>query len=286
MNPAVDSLVGSGHDLYVMIGDPVSQAATPALFNAYCANHEIAAVMVGLRIATRRDLSTLIDLWRSSRSLSGLVSTLPFKNDLAELVDLTSNRAARLDSVNCVRMDTEGRLEGEMLDGVGFLAAARKHGFSPNGASVLIVGAGAAGRAIAAALDEAEVASLSVIEPNETAFRHLARILGSGKIELHRATGQCDLSGFDLIINASPLGMRTSDPLPIAAKTLHSHTLVADCVTNTATTPLLEAAQTAGCEIQRGTEMASGQLPLMLAHFQMLASERRDRQIIRDDAIS
>lgn len=252
---------------YVMIGSPVVQTATPALFNAYCHENSIRATMVALDIFDDHDLNKLLELWRSSGCLAGLVSTIPHKSALAQLTDRLTPRAQRLQLVNCVRLLDDGTFQADMFDGVGFLAAAQAKGFRPKGSRCLIVGAGAAGSSIGDALIDAGAGAISVIESSSTAFAHFHDKVVADRLPCDLVSRDRPVDGYDLVVNASPVGMAASDPLPIEPAGLTPDTIVADCVTNREITPLLAAARGRGCRIQTGQDMALGQLPKILSFF-------------------
>jgi shikimate dehydrogenase len=74
------------------------------------------------------------------------------------------------------------------------------------------------------------------------------------------AADKIDPSGFDLVVNATPAGMKDGDPLPVDASKLSAGQLVADVITIPAITPLLEAARAKGCRTQTGVEMFNAQV--------------------------
>jgi shikimate dehydrogenase len=79
--------------------------------------------------------------------------------------------------------------------------------------------------------------------------------------------GPADAAGFDLVVNATPLGMNADDPLPIDVSRLAAGTFVGEVVMKQEITPLLRAARERGCGIQVGTDMLFEQIPLYLEFF-------------------
>jgi shikimate dehydrogenase len=69
----------------------------------------------------------------------------------------------------------------------------------------------------------------------------------------------------DLVVNATSLGMRPSDPLPVDPNDLRPHQIVVEIVMDPAETPLLRAARERGCRVQFGRPMLEGQIDLMAA---------------------
>ena len=85
--------------------------------------------------------------------------------------------------------------------------------------------------------------------------------------ELDVKTGSADPTGYDLVVNATPLGMNEGDPLPIDMSLVAPTTFVGEVVMKTAVTPFLRAAQERGCETQVGTDMLFEQIPAYLEFF-------------------
>jgi shikimate dehydrogenase len=145
-----------------------------------------------------------------------------------------------------------------MTDGGGFVAALKRSGFDPRGKRALQVGAGGAGSALALSLCMEGVSALSLCD-TDTAKRDalIARRARHG----HKVTpaDQADPAGFDLIVNATPAGMRDGDPLPVDVARLEAGMFVADIITMPLRTPLLAAAQARGCRTQNGQDMFNAQ---------------------------
>ena len=116
------------------------------------------------------------------------------------------------------------------------------------------IGAGGAGSAIALALVKAGVRSLA-IHDTDVARRDqlIAKLKTVRRGEIH--AGTADPTGFDLVANATPLGMKPGDPLPIDISKLASGTFVGCVITSPAVSPLIEAARRQGCATSTGTDM-------------------------------
>ncbi len=162
-----------------------------------------------------------------------------------------------------IRRERDGRLLGDNVDGAGFLGAARKHGFDPAGKRALVIGCGGVGSAISYALGEAGIVSITLSDPSTARMGAVCELLGNAFPGLSVSTQFSGLEDFDLVANASPVGMGTGAELPLSAAllaTLQPDTLVADVVTSPEITPLLNRARQVGCAIQTGPEMAFAQL--------------------------
>jgi shikimate dehydrogenase len=159
-----------------------------------------------------------------------------------------------------------------MTDGIAMAAALRRAGCEPAGKRALLVGAGGAGSAVALALIEDAVAALTIADLDaarrEALVQRLAIIAGS-RVQ----AGMAEPAGFDLIVNATPAGMRPDDALPLDAARIELSAYVADLITRPAMTPLLEAARRRGAIVVTGEDMFAVQAGIMADI--LLAPQRR-----------
>jgi shikimate dehydrogenase len=192
---------------------------------------------------------------------------MPHKRTTVGMLDECSPRVRLAGSCNAVVRRPDGTLFGELFDGVGFVGGLRRHGFQVAGTRCLVVGAGGAGSAIAMALAAAGARELAVHDiTTEQAAGLIARLRQHHpQVETH--AGSSDPSGFDLVVNASPMGMAAHDGLPIDVSRLDTASFVAEVVMTPAETPLLAAARQRGCRTQTGIDMLFEQIPLYLELF-------------------
>ena len=135
------------------------------------------------------------------------------------------------------------------------------------GQRALVVGAGGVGSAIAASLAKAGVAALTVFDARAESAQDLAQRLQEHHKLLDVQSGCNDPAGFDIVVNATPLGMHEGDTLPFDVTRLSSHCYVGEVVMKQSMTPLLRAAQQRGCQFQVGTDMLFEQIPAYLEFF-------------------
>ena len=259
-------LVQGSTRVTLIIGHPVAQVSSPALFNCRFEELGLDHVMIPADIAPAR-LDLFLSLLRGWNNADGCVVTIPHKRAVVEHLDELTARARRLRAVNVIRRMPDGRLSGDNVDGLGFLNAARTHGFDPNGRQALIIGAGGAGSAIADALCTGGIRHLTVTDVDPERAAWLASVLGAVFPSVaFAASAEDDLGRFDLVANASPVGMGETEELPIPAPSIESiraDALVADVVTKPAMTPFLRLARQGGRTIQLGPETAAGQTSLL-----------------------
>jgi shikimate dehydrogenase len=181
--------------------------------------------------------------------LAGLNVTMPHKADAAAACDDLSPDSAALDAVNTVVVDgAAGRVTGHNTDGEGFLRALADEQVSVAGSRVLVVGAGGAARAIARALGNAG-ASVTVAARRLERAQAAARLAGGAAVQLGRAS----VEDFDVIVNATPVGMQGEAP-PVDAERLLARQFVYDTI-YPVETPLLEAARAGGVRCAGGLGM-------------------------------
>ena len=252
--------------LIAHLGYPTEGFRSPPIYNAWFERRGIDAVVVPMAATADGYPEVLRALFRL-RNLKGALVTMPHKITTSALVDELSPAARIAGACNAVLLRPDGSLLGEMFDGDGFVRAAQAKGRELAGARVLIAGCGGVGSAIAASLAAAGVAGIMLFDVEPSRADSLAERLCSHYAPLHIATGANDPAGFDLVVNATPLGMRDGDPLPLDAARLDASTFVGDVVLRAQPTPLLRAARARGCTVQDGDAMLFEQIPAYLAFF-------------------
>jgi shikimate dehydrogenase len=248
--------------LHLILGDPIAQVKAPGGISGGFAARGANALLLPAHVAAT-DLDAFVAGVTRMRNLDGLTVTVPHKFAMYRHCTTATERARTLESVNVLRRTREGGWHGDMLDGIGMVGGIREAGFDPAGRRALLVGAGGAGSAIALALVEAGVSALALHDADAARRDRLLRTLaGRGPATL--GAGSPDPSGFDLVVNATPAGMREGDPLPVLADRLEAGMFVADVVTAPEVTPLLQAARARGCGTQTGVGMFRAQQELIL----------------------
>lgn len=243
--------------IHVTIGDPIAQVKSPAGITTGFHARGQDAIMIPLQVKPA-DIEAFFALAKKLPTLDGIVITVPHKPVAFRHCDVTSERAKVLEVCNVMRRDPDGRWTGDMTDGGGFTAALKRNGFDAKGKRALQIGAGGAGSAIALDLTT-EGANVTLCDLDTGKRDALIARLGRHG---HKITpsDKPDATGFDLIVNATPAGMKPSDPLPIDASKLDARQFIADIITMPLVTPLLAAAQAKGCKTQNGVQMFEAQV--------------------------
>ena len=154
-----------------------------------------------------------------------------------------------------------------MFDGAGFVRGVLRKGLVLKGARALVVGSGGVGCAIAASLAAEGLSALALFDVNAEAAEGLAARLRQHYPQINVTTGSTDPAGFDLVVNATPLGMNEGDPMPLDVSRLSASTFVGEVVMKTETTAFLAAAIARGCQVQVGSDMLFEQIPAYLEYF-------------------
>ncbi|MBP8305685.1 MAG: hotdog fold thioesterase [Burkholderiaceae bacterium] len=255
-------MITAATQLLAIVGTPIGLVRSPENFNRWFAQAGVDMAMFPADVDAAR-LGAFVDLARGMRNLRGFIVTMPFKQAVARLVDELTPRAAAIGAVNAVRRDADGRLVGDIVDGLGFIAAARRHAFDPAGKRAALIGAGGVGTAIADALCEAGVAELALADADPARRQALAALLRARHPGVAITEGLNGLHNRDVFINATPVGTGGELAMSIDAAWLGEMprgALVADVVTSPAITPLLARAFELGCRIQTGPEMSRAQV--------------------------
>jgi len=154
------------------------------------------------------------------------------------------------------------------LDGEGFLRGMLNGGRDCKGRKALVIGAGGAGKAISFGLAGSGCASLRITDVDEERAEALAKDIRRRYPELDATVSENALSDVDLVVNATPCGLRPeSDPLPLNTDELRPGMIVADIVMKPRDTPLLKAAVSAGCDVRYGAGMLDTQIDMMISYF-------------------
>lgn len=243
--------------LYALVGDPLTTAKSPALLNRLFVEQRVDAVCVPW-VVKADDLAAFVTGARAMRNLSGVLVTMPHKQRMLAFVDELHPTAREVGALNVIRCDDDGRWVGAMFDGLGCVLGMEWEGYHPANKSILLVGAGGAGRAIAFAVASAGARTLTIFDVDERRADDLAKSVAAAT-GCTTQFGAPDPHGYEIVINATALGMNTNDPMPVDPDRLEPGSIVVDIVNSPDPTPLCRAARERGCRTQGGRPMNEGQ---------------------------
>jgi shikimate dehydrogenase len=239
--------------LLALIGHPVDHSLSPAMHNAGFVADDLDFVYVCLDV----DPDELPAAVRGLRALKlrGFNVTMPHKRAIIPLVDGLDEEARISGAVNTVVIEDSG-LRGFNTDGGGMVMACQEAGIGLSGKTVLLLGAGGTAAAIAVAFGKAGVGELYIANRNiERAAQLRAKLHGTGTkgFAVHPLDALPDA---EVVINATPLGMKEGDPMPVPPDYVREGRAFCDAVYRPGTkTPLVRLAHKRGVPVVAGDRM-------------------------------
>ena len=252
--------------LIAHLGYPTHKFKAPMIYNPWFDRKGIDAVVVPMGVKAPDYPDFFRQLFRLT-NIRGALVTMPHKVTTVDLVDEVTPTVRIAGAANAVLLRDDGTLLGDQFDGAGFVRGLLHKGFEPAGKRALVVGSGGVGSAIAASLAGAGVAALGVFDADPATADALAGRITKNYPEIEVATGGNDPDGYDVVVNATPLGMNPGDPLPVDVNRIVPGTFVGEVVMAQEITPFLQAAQDRGCPVQVGKDMLFEQIPAYLEFF-------------------
>jgi shikimate dehydrogenase len=259
-------MINGNTELIAHIGYPTHRFKSPQIYNPYFEQTGINAVVVPMGCQPP-DYPAFLKAVFSLSNIRGALITMPHKVTTVGLLDEVTATVRVAGACNAVKRTPDGRLVGDMFDGEGFVSGVQRKGLNLKGKRVLVVGSGGVGCAIAASLAASGIAAIGLFDVNSSSAIALGQRLAQNYPNIDVATGSNDPQGFDLVVNATPMGMNEGDPLPLDVERLSAHSLVGEVVMRTEMTAFLSAAQARGCVVQVGSDMLFEQIPAYLEFF-------------------
>jgi shikimate dehydrogenase len=252
--------------LIVHLGYPTESFKAPMIYNPWFEMKGINAVVVPVGVQPPQYPSLLEALF-STTNVHGALVTMPHKVSTTQLVDEMTTTAKIAGACNAILRRPDGTLVGDMFDGAGFVRGVERKGKPIAGARALVIGCGGVGSAIAASLAAAGLSAIGLYDPVATSAEALADRLRQYYPSLQVVVGSNDPTGYDIVVNATPLGMKPGDPMPLDIARVAPTTFVGEVVMKEEYTPLLRAARDKGCTVQVGTDMLFEMIPAYLEFF-------------------
>jgi shikimate dehydrogenase len=241
--------IGGKTKITGLFGYPVEHTLSPSMHNA--AFEHLGLDYCYLPFLVHPDfLRQAVDAVRAL-NMTGVNITVPHKEAVIPLLDSVDEEAAFIGAVNTI-VNSEGRLKGYNTDGRGFMRSLSENGISVENRQVLIVGAGGASRAISYYLSE-KAKTLYLHDVAQNRMDSLVSDLRKIRSNVSSYGQMTNLGSFDVIINATPLGLKAGDPLPFDVSTLPPGHTVCDLIYRK--TRLLEEAAKKGCRTMDGLGM-------------------------------
>ena len=231
--------------VYGVVGDPIAHSLSPAIMNAAFRRENVNAVYLALHAKTLKDLLTCV----KEIPIHGISVTMPYKEAIVPFLDNTDSHTTKVGACNTVVRAQDGKLYGFNTDTAGIVRPLERRLNTIEGARILVIGAGGAARAAVFGLKErgAEVYILNRTAAHAKKLAHQARARIMKRPDLKRMA-------FDVIINATPVGMGNSKETPLRDKEINAR-YVFDMIYDPAETRLMKLAKERGAQIIPGIEM-------------------------------
>ena len=252
--------------LIAHIGWPTHSFKAPLIYNPYFEQAGIDAIVVPMGCRAEHYEPLLRSVFKLA-NIGGALITMPHKVSTVALLDEATPTVQIAGACNAVRRSVDGRLQGDLFDGEGFVRGMREKGCIFKGARALVVGCGGVGSAIAASLAQAGVGALDLYDCVAAPAQALAARLRTHYPLLEVRIGHNDPAGCSLVVNATPMGMNDGDPLPMDVSRIDADAYVGEVVMKDEMTVFLRAAAARGCRVQVGTDMLFEQIPAYLEFF-------------------
>jgi shikimate dehydrogenase len=253
------------------IGYPTTTFKSTMIYNPWFEKRGINAAVVPLGVTSENFGIAFPEVCRFTNFQGSLIA-IPHKVSVIGLIDIVSTAVKVAGSCNVVRRDDNGRLIGDMFNGEGFVRGVARQGHSLRGKRVLVVGSDGVGAAIVASTAAAGAAEIALYDASASSMETLAERLRQNYPRLNVSLGSNDPTGFDFVVNATPLGTHAGGPMPVDVSRLSPSSYVAEVAMTQETTTFLAAAQARGCRTQIGVDMLFEQIPAYLEFFNFPAT--------------
>jgi shikimate dehydrogenase len=252
--------------LIAHLGYPTKSFRAPMIYNPYFEKIGFNAIVMPMGVKAE-DYAEVLKALFALTNIRGALVTMPHKVTTLAFMDEISTTARIAGACNAILRRPDGSLVGDMFDGEGFVRGVARKGRHIAGESALVVGCGGVGSAIAASLAAAGVSRLGLFDAHSASAASLGSRLAAHYPKLEVQPGVKDPSGYDIVVNATPIGMNDGDPLPMDVDRITPSSFVGEVVMKQEMTPFLRAAQAKGCTIQIGVDMLFEQIPAYLEFF-------------------
>jgi shikimate dehydrogenase len=252
--------------LIAHLGYPTKSFRAPMIYNPYFEKIGFNAIVMPMGVKAE-DYAEVLKALFALTNIRGALVTMPHKVTTLAFMDEISTTARIAGACNAILRRPDGSLVGDMFDGEGFVRGVARKGRHIGGESALVVGCGGVGSAIAASLAAAGVSRLGLFDAHSASAASLGSRLAAHYPKLEVQPGVKDPSGYDIVVNATPIGMNDGDPLPMDVDRISPSSFVGEVVMKQEMTPFLRAAQAKGCAIQIGVDMLFEQIPAYLEFF-------------------
>lgn len=232
-----------------IFGYPIEHTLSPLMHNSAFEALGLDNCYVPFRVLPE-DLPYAVQAIRSL-NLLGVNITVPHKENVLPLLDKIDEEAAFIGAVNTITHE-DGTLTGYNTDGRGFMSSLTEEGIETEGKEITVIGTGGACRAISYYLSE-KASKLSLYDIDKAKAEKLVKDLNEFSDNVFLLDNMKAAGKTDIIINATPLGMKPGDPSPVDRNLIPSDAVVCDLVYTK--TRFLSEAENKGAKTLDGSGM-------------------------------
>ena len=252
-------------EIYGCLADPIDHVKAPNLFTSIFKNKNIDAVMIPIHL-NKDNLENVVSSLKLIKNFKGMTITIPHKTNIAKLWNYLEPDAKFTSAVNWIKFDNQRNLIGSNFDGQGFINGFLGQNYTFKNKNVCLFGAGGAAISIGCSLVNEQINSLKLINRDiKKAINLKNKINAKSKslqVEVY-PDNDYTLAGSDIIINATSLGLKTSDKLPFDVTKSSINCVIADIIMQPEETELLKHAKSLGRSIHYGKYMIESQIDLV-----------------------
>ena len=249
--------------IYGCLADPIDHVRAPSIFTSIFQDKQKDAVMIPIHVNADNLENVVISL-KSIKNFEGM--TIPHKTDIAKLCDYLEPDAKFTGAVNWIKFDNDRKLIGNNFDGQGFVNGLIGQNFTLKNKSVCLFGAGGAAVSIGCSLANEQIKSLKLINRDINKAINLKKKINAKsnllKVEIF-PENEYSLTGSDIIINATSLGLKKTDKLPFDVTNSSLNSVIVDIIMQPEETELLKHAKSLGRSIHYGKYMIESQIDLV-----------------------
>jgi len=258
---------------YGLIGNPIKHSLSPIMHNTAFEEMGVPAIYKLFPLEENEVEGFLKDLKKDDCPIFGLNVTVPYKEKVIPYLDSLSPFADKVKAVNTIVVDKEKKLIGYNTDGPGFLLHLTELGINTEGKRIAVLGAGGAARSIVSVLCifDQRPESIKIYDIDKQKASNLINDLGSrfdiSIVDIVNSVDDLNIEIADMLINATPLGMKDSDPCIVDGSLINSNLFVYDIVYNPDETKLIKLAKEKSAEASNGLGMLFYQGILAFQHW-------------------
>ncbi len=238
-----------------VIGSPISHSKSPALHNHWLNLYNIDGFYVPIDV-TPKNLENVIRTL-PKMGFVGVNVTIPYKEDVLEIADIVTDRAALIGAANTLIFRKDGKIHADNTDGYGFIENLKQNApnWAPTSGPAAVLGAGGASRAVIAALLEVGVPEIRLANRTKSRAEELRQQFGAKVVVFDWVQAGNMLEGAMTAVNTTALGMVGKPALKVPLDGLESNAVVTDLVYAPLKTKFLEAGEELGCTTVDGLGM-------------------------------